>query len=61
MDWNASNLNDEEFADEVAYVIGAFSSVNKWSVSKLRKILSQQKPKISQLKENLKAEKSDMQ
>lgn len=40
MVWNVSYINDEEFVDEAADEIGAFESVNKWSVTNLRKLLT---------------------
>ena len=47
MVWNASNIKDEEFVDEVVDVIGAYVSTNKWSVSNLKKLPSQQRKQIS--------------
>ena len=37
MVWNATNLNDEEFAKEIVDALGAFSKENKWSISNMRK------------------------
>jgi hypothetical protein len=33
--WNVAHLDDEEFVEEATDALGAFSTANKWSVTRL--------------------------
>ena len=57
MVWNASNLNDEEFVDEVAKALGAFASSDKRYVINLKIQMKKQKEQIYFLEEILKNQK----
>jgi hypothetical protein len=52
--WNVAHLNDEEFAEEVVDALGAFSSANKWYVSRLTNQLRKEKNIIKELLEQSK-------
>lgn len=54
MAWNASNLNDEEFVEEIADALGAFTNANKWYVGNLRNQMAKQKEQHYFLEEIIK-------
>jgi hypothetical protein len=56
--WDVAHLNDEEFAEEVVDALGAFSSANKWSVSKLSAQLKREKKRVLELQEQLKSQET---